>query len=240
MKFIIMVRDPMKRCQSHYAMVTSKQGTPEQLKTRGQAQWMTKTIDEVIQEDLQLLYNHGVIPYWDVHNNCLKENGQVIWNSFCNSKEEQDAWNSYVQHCLPLHTGSYGIISRGLYALQIQSWLQYQSNNKHVFDSDQFLLLKLESYKTYGVQHIMEYVWDHLGLPSYHVQDDAPKNTRSYETTMTSSTCQFLQCFFDLHNRRLERLVKESGIRTIVANHDGNGNIEDEWKHPVWNYETKN
>ena len=40
-KFFIMLRDPVKRARSHFAMVTSQDGTAEQRKVRGK-EWLKK------------------------------------------------------------------------------------------------------------------------------------------------------------------------------------------------------
>eukprot|EP00521_Asterionellopsis_glacialis_P013944 CAMPEP_0195307810 /NCGR_PEP_ID=MMETSP0707-20130614/37903_1 /TAXON_ID=33640 /ORGANISM="Asterionellopsis glacialis, Strain CCMP134" /LENGTH=488 /DNA_ID=CAMNT_0040372063 /DNA_START=948 /DNA_END=2414 /DNA_ORIENTATION=- len=218
MKFFIMVRDPIRRCQSHYAMVTSLDGTPAQIKARG-IQWKNKTIEQTIQEDLQLLHKYGVIPYWDMKKECMDEE---LWNNFVNSPQEQDAWNAYITNCVPLNTGSYGIVARGLYALQIQSWLKE-------FTPTQFLILKLEEFQNRGIQSIMEDVWCHLGLPPYQVHDESPSNTRSYKSTMAPHTQQMLERFFTPHNQRLEHLLHNT--RTGVRG--GGGEV---WKHPVWKY----
>ena len=50
LKFFVMLRDPVKRCFSHYQMVTSEDGTEEQKINQG-PDWQNKTFEEVINED---------------------------------------------------------------------------------------------------------------------------------------------------------------------------------------------
>ena len=52
MKFFVMLRNPVKRAESHFVMVASAKDTPAQLKARGN-EWRDKSLKEVIREDLK-------------------------------------------------------------------------------------------------------------------------------------------------------------------------------------------
>lgn len=54
-KLFVCLRDPVLRAYSHYQMVVDPEGTPAQLKTRGQSQWKTKSFAQVVDEELAIL-----------------------------------------------------------------------------------------------------------------------------------------------------------------------------------------
>jgi hypothetical protein len=209
LKFFIMMRDPVKRAISHYSMVTSPDGTPAQLKTRG-LEWRDKSFREVVDMELKKMNKCGLIPYWD------KDNGIVdhaVFDKFFGSAEEDDAWNQYLDRHVLLNTGSYGLLARGMYAVQLRPWLK-------AFQKDQFLMFRLESMKADGVQAMMQKVWAYLDLPNYFVRDETPKNTRDYQP-MDVEVKEYLERFFEPHNRKLAQVL---------------GCEEEEWKNP-WPYQ---
>eukprot|EP00980_Cylindrotheca_fusiformis_P009515 scaffold2077_cov119-Cylindrotheca_fusiformis.AAC.18 len=197
LQFFVIIRDPVKRALSHYAMVTSPEGTAAQLKTRG-SEWRSKSFREVVFEELQQMQECGLIPYWNIEAGEVDHN---IFDAFSGSEEEDSAWNLYLRRHVPLNTGSYGLLTRGLYALQLRPWFR-------AFHRDQFLVLRLESMKMNGVNATMKRVWKHLNLPNYYVHDEAPKNTREYEP-MEPEIETYLQKFFDPHNRQLASILEE-------------------------------
>jgi len=172
MKFFVMLRDPVKRAESHFAMVTSAKGTPAQLKTRG-SEWRQKSFRDVVMEDLEKMGQCGLIPYWNIEEGSID---QKVFDSFSGSTEESKAWEVYLKD-IPLNTGSYSILGRGLYELNLRPWFEN-------FSRDDFLVLQVERFKLDGVTNVMEKVWEHIGVPSYGVEDDSPKNTRSYDSFM--------------------------------------------------------
>lgn len=190
LKFFVMVRNPVDRAYSHYQMVVSPEGTPEQIKARG-TEWRHLTFEEVIQEDLVKMHSCGLIPYFD------SEMGHVDMDKFAafsGSKAENDAWDRFLFE-VPLNTGSHSLLARGLYELQLRPWFKF-------FDRSRFLILKLEEFKRDGVSKIMDLVWDHLGLPRYQVQDESAKNERSY-VPISEETRQYLQRFYAPHNAKM-------------------------------------
>jgi hypothetical protein len=203
LQLFVIIRDPVKRALSHYAMVTSPEGTAAQLKTRG-SEWRDKTLREVINEELQKMQGCGLVPYWNI------ETGKTdfeLFETFSASEEEDRAWNLYLCRHVPLNTGSYGLLTRGLYALQLRPWLR-------AFDRDQFLVLRLESMKANGVQATMNRVWEHLNLPNHPVHDETPKNTREYQP-MDTETEAYLRRFFDPHNRQLASALGDNTTEWI-------------------------
>jgi hypothetical protein len=199
MTFFVVMRDPIRRAASHYAMVTSPHGTPAQLATRGK-EWRDKTLSQVVDMELSKMDECGLIPYWDREGGIMNKN---VFDTFCGSIEERDAFHRYLEKHVPLNTGSYGLLTRGMYALQLQPWLQ-------AFDRDQFLCLKLESMASSGISTTMERVWSHLDLPNHPVDDDSAKNTREYQR-MEPVLQNYLQRFFDPHNRILASVLGVEG-----------------------------
>mmetsp|Transcript_9707 Transcript_9707/g.23851 ORF Transcript_9707/g.23851 Transcript_9707/m.23851 type:complete len:652 (-) Transcript_9707:68-2023(-) len=214
MKFFVMMRDPVRRAASHFAMVTSTDGTPQQLKTRG-SEWREKTLKEVIELEMKKMNGCGLIPYWQRSTLGTFFGGfvdQECFNEFAGSAAEEQAWNQYLEKYVPLNTGSYGLLTRGMYAVQLRPWIL-------AFDRDQLLCLRLESMKVDGVRPTMEKVWAHLDLPYHPVLDESPKNTREY-SSMEPDIEDHLQNFFEPHNRILSSVLQ---------------NDDDEWNDP-WPY----
>jgi Aspartyl/Asparaginyl beta-hydroxylase len=196
--FLVLTRDPIQRAESHFAMVTSPIGTPAQLKTRGM-EWREKSFAQVVQEEIQIMHDSGLIPYWNLTTRTCD---QSLFQAFVDTPEEDQAWAIYLERHVPLNTGSYGLLARGLYALQLRPWLRS-------FDPQDFLCLQLErDLDTAMVQATMERVFDHVGVPSaFTLPDVSPKNTRLYEPNMDPGLYQVLQRFFEPHNQRWESLV---------------------------------
>ena len=194
-KYIAILRDPSKRAKSHYEMVTSLDGTPEQIKNRGK-EWIEMTIEEVIESDLKNMKESGLIPYWNVDSKTID---MKKFYEFSGSKKEDLAFKEYLKTHVPMGTGSHSLVSRGMYELQLRQWIR-------AFSSDAFLVLKLEDMKKNGVNATMKKVWKHLGLPEYEVQDESAKNTRSYDE-MKDETKEMLDRFYKPHNARLELLL---------------------------------
>eukprot|EP00536_Pseudo-nitzschia_multiseries_P003245 jgi/Psemu1/185426/e_gw1.48.116.1 len=212
MKFFVMMRDPVQRAASHYAMVTSTDGTPAQLKTRG-SEWRGKTLGKVIETELIRMKNCGLIPYWNIKEGVLDRDA---FDRFAGSPKEAEAWDRYMRQHVPLNTGSYGLLTRGMYAVQLRPWFK-------AFDRDQFLCLRLESMKsTNGVKDTMQKVWAHLDLPNHPVEDESARNSRDYDATEPKIK-DYLQRFFEPHNRILASVLQETN--------------SEEWNDP-WPYDS--
>ncbi len=196
-KFIAIFRDPTKRAKSHYEMVTSLDGTPEQIKNRGE-EWVKMTFEEVIALDMKNMKNSGLIPYWDTETNTFDH---VTFKQFAGSKEEDMAFKKYLKDHVIMSSGSHSLVSRGLYELQLRQWIR-------AFSPDVFLSLKMEDLKNNGVNKTMKKVWKHLGLPDYTVEDEGAKNARAYDG-LSEETQKMLQKFYKPHSARLELLLGE-------------------------------
>lgn len=194
MKFLVMLREPIQRCESHYAMVTSPHGTPAQIKARG-SEWRESSLEEVLQKDLDLLQQCGVIPYWQTSRHVNRD----VYNSFIGTEEEYQAWMRYLSH-IPLHTGSYALIGRSLYALNLLPWLR-------AMDRSQFFVVSLDEEWSTDPQSVLTKVWQHLDVPHCSTVDAQPQNTRAYESKLSVEWKDCLQRFFEPHNERLVNLL---------------------------------
>jgi hypothetical protein len=201
-QMIILVRDPIKRAASHYAMVTSNDGTEEQLKARG-TEWREKSFEEVLEQDVRNMKEDGLLPYWDMENKTVDKD---VFDSFINSREEDEAWEQYIRTRVPLNTGSYSPLARGLYALQCRQWFRS-------FSKDKFLVMKLEdmSQNGKGVQWVVNKSLEHLGLPRFDVPDADKKNSREYNDPFEDKEDLkgWLERFFAPHNERFGNMIVE-------------------------------
>ena len=211
----VMVRDPIARAVSHYAMVTSDDGTPEQLATRG-VEWRNKTIEEVFEEDLSNMIEDGLLPYWDAESRTVD---MAAFEEFADSREEDEAWERYVTNRIPLNTGSYSPLARGMYALQCRQWFSS-------FPPEKFLVMRLEDMKTKGSQWAADEAASHLGLPKFNLPDSEKRNSREYGDPLggKGELRGWLERLFKPHNERFGRLVVEEL-----------GYDWAEWKDP-WSY----
>lgn len=209
-RFFVLLRNPIRRAESHYAMVTSKDGSPAQLKTRG-SEWRDKSMSQVILDELKELNACGLIPYFDVATGTVD---QTVFDDFSGSDAENQAWDRYLA-TLPLNTGSYGLLTRGLYELNLRPWFA-------AFAPSRFLILHLESM-TGNLPDTMSRVWDHLNLPPFDIEDETPQNQRSYQPSLSEEWTAYLHRFYAPHNRRLQRVLMD-----IKRSCDGN------WTCAAW------
>jgi hypothetical protein len=193
-RFLVTLRNPVRRAESHYAMATSTEGTPAQLQTRG-TEWRDKSFRQVVEEELSLMKLCGLIPYFNTE---MGEVDQSSWDSFSGSKEEDEAWDRYLAG-IPLNTGSHCLLGRGLYELNLRPWLK-------AFGAECFMSLQLEDFSA-NVNETMQSVWQHLGIPPFDVTDIAPKNQREYSSLIPEDLRTYLGAFYEPHNRRLESVL---------------------------------
>ena len=217
LQFFVLVREPVARAESHYAMVTSPVGTAAQLKTRGM-EWRHQSFWQVVMDDLQHMKDCGLLPHWTIETG---ECDEGVWKEFSGSPAEDQAWSVYLERHVPLHTGSYGLLARGLYELQLRSWLR-------AFPVNQFLVLVLERdlADSASLHRTMDRAWKHLGIPAITSLDDTTaQNTRDYKSFLEEKKDEdnyndkrgsvqkkrYLQKFFQPYNERLEQLMDQHG-----------------------------
>ena len=171
--------------------------------------------------DLQQMMECGLLPYWTIDSLAGKDGGvgadlwssavfdRAVYDSFSGSAEEDSAWERYLQTYVPLNTGSYGLLTRGLYELQLRPWFR-------AFDPSDFMVLKLEALTAdnNSTARTLRQVWDHLDVPPIGtVTDTTPKNARDYLPVMTTATKTFLQRFYEPHNQRHQHTLQSTQPR---------------------------
>lgn len=197
LKFFVVLRDPVKRCFSHYQMVTSEDGTEEQKMNRG-TNWQNKTFEEVVDEDFHLMHQVGLLPYWKSDNTV----DEKIFDQFVGSDEELVAYSRYQEH-IPMNRGSHSPVVRGLYHLQLRRWFKD-------FSRDRFMVIALETLSaSSSTQSILRQAFEHLGLPPVEVEDTSAKNKRPYSVQIKPDTQSMLENFYFAHNRVLHSLLGE-------------------------------
>ncbi len=65
-KLFVILRNPVDRAYSQYQMSIDPNGTPEQLKIRGQSQYIGKTFHEVVEEEIQTLKRLEITVSYDL------------------------------------------------------------------------------------------------------------------------------------------------------------------------------
>jgi len=177
-RLLVVLRDPVKRAHSHFQMTRDSSGNENQMKRRGHVKGMS--FSELIEEDLQRLREHNLL------DPNLDENGLD-----CFERE-------YLEKA-PLTHGGHSYVGRGLYAFQIELWLQ-------VFPREQFLFLRLDDLSKHTNQS-MRQVFEFLHVESMtEIEDISVKNARTYEP-MDGAIKQQLEEFYRPYNERLVRLL---------------------------------
>ena len=235
-KFIVLCRHPIHRAISHYAMVTSTAtATPAQLKSRG-TEWRQKSFAQVALEDLLLMKQCGLIPYWSIPGLTIHtkmDDTKAIqfildsmdtarlnrekFDTFTGSVQEETAWTKYITQHVPLQTGSYGLLSRGLYHIQIRMWIKAYPR------ASDFLIYKFESVTGRApnddatsniTMKMIQQIWNHIEVPFYEIPReilDERQNSREYTKSdiidTASKLYHFLQRFYELHNEQLHSLL---------------------------------
>eukprot|EP00903_Cladosiphon_okamuranus_P006863 g6684.t1 len=182
-RLLVMLRDPVKRAYSHYQMAIDPEGTPAQLRSRGGGGWTSKTFEQVVDEEEAVLAKAGVGP----------------------ETSPADFAKDYLS-TRPNGYGGHSLLGRGLYALQLQPWLE-------AFGTDQIKVLFLEEIvqSEESLQEAMDGVFEHVGLPPSPVEDKAPKNRRDYPP-MDETIRRRLRGFYAPYDDALRRLLKRDSL----------------------------
>ncbi|CAM9888508.1 unnamed protein product [Ectocarpus sp. 4 AP-2014] len=182
-RLLVMLRDPVKRAYSHYQMAVDPEGTPAQLRSRGGGGWTSKTFEQVVEEEKAVLEKAGVGP----------------------ATSPRDFARDYLS-TRPNGYGGHSLLGRGLYALQLQPWLE-------AFGRNQIKVLFLEEVvrSEHSLQEAMEDVFEHVGLPPSPVEDKAPKNHRDYPP-MDEGIRRRLRDFYAPYDAALRQLLRRESL----------------------------
>jgi len=150
-KFIVLMKDPIKRAVSHY-----RHNLQISRKKKTKPHW--SSITQAIEEDLNILYRLGFNnTNQEAQNSLLFEsqnqqknplllelNNDVVRNNLNGSDNEMIAWSHYQKIAIdnfPNRGGEQAIIGRGLYDVQLRSWFKY-------FPKKSFFFIKTEDLET--------------------------------------------------------------------------------------------
>lgn len=196
-KIMIILRNPVDRAYSQYRMTTDTNGTAEQLEMRGYSTYGHKSFDEVVDEEVAYLQSKGVSPHAEYSYQQFQE--QVMAHA-------------------PLSHGGHSIVARGLYALQVEQWLQEYTPHDQMKDNQGNNLIKVMSLgeiKSDGssnarMKATLRDVFAFVGLPPHDLSDKdiEPKNTRGTQVPMSDTAREKLTQFYQPFNERLFQVIR--------------------------------
>ena len=194
---LVMLRCPVARAYSQYQMVIDPEGTPEQEKARG-THWVGKTFQEVVEKEMEELEVCGVTP-----------------------EMTYDEFKTRFLSSRPQGYGSHSLLARGLYALQLQPWMEKFGGEKK-----QLMVLFMEEMRTgEAAQKQVGRVFEFLGLPSHDIIDTQAKNTRKYEALDEGMKAR-LAAFYAPFNRKLFEMLGRRGMEGWAGGEDaGEGGV---------------
>lgn len=206
-KLFVCLRDPVLRAFSHYQMVVDSQGTPAQLATRGRSHWVDKSFAQVVDEELAVMESLNITPdtpYAEFDSKYLAD------SKLC-----------------PMGHGGHSLVARGLYALQLEPWLEtyplctdIAREGVEPEEGGKLMVVRLEDLQS-KTEEVMSQVFTHIGLEPVQLEDSSAKNARSYrpldESIDLSNSVDMdvsneqaaarLRAFYQPHNARLESLL---------------------------------
>lgn len=120
-QFLVMLRNPTMRAYSQYQMSIDPTGTEEQRSVRGMASYASISFEEAVDAELSELAALGIkvelyvliVAVFDLYEN--QQDGKII--SYEMLKE------NYL-NSRPMNHGGHSLLARGLYAMQLQPWVE--------------------------------------------------------------------------------------------------------------------
>ena len=172
-RMIVMVRDPVARAVSHFAMITDPKATPAQRRSRGTA-WLGKTMRDVVEAELGVLVRHKVLKPRTGANLASKAAPPQSLLGAAPYDVDRAAFRAFLPR-IPNGHGAHSLLLRGFYAAQLAEWTD-------AFGADPFLVLRCEDMATpEGAQEAVALAMDHVGLRFHPIDDPSPKNARDYQ-----------------------------------------------------------
>lgn len=183
-KVIAILRNPIDRAFSHYNFVHD---------------WNKRrklTFQEFIAEDIRLLKKVGLIQDWS----------RTGFETFSGSVREFEAWETYVKRAQ-----NKGPVGRGLYAIQLEIWMdEFRKVNKSI--EDDLLVLRSEETKDNPKDAFHQSV-EFLGLErrraKHSVIEKDHHKTEYVHNGMSNGTYNMLYDLFEPYNQRLYNLLGE-------------------------------
>lgn len=192
---IVMLRNPVDRAFSQFQMIQDSNGTTEQLKVRGRSHYVGLSFEEVVEKELKEMFDAGITP-----------------------ESSYDDFKEKLLKSRPMDHGGHSLLMRGLYALQLQPYLEHwPADRLKILSIKQIqvgpVVLEKLTFLKFVVQgtpkevkNVVNEVFDFVKLPRVDILDIEPKNTRKYEPL--SEELRFrLERFFEPFNERLFSLL---------------------------------
>jgi hypothetical protein len=177
-KLLVMLRNPVDRAYSQFNMISDISGSPEQLAMRGHSQYVSMSFSEVVDKELEEIVSKGIT---------------------ANSSYE-DFQRLLLQPRQSYKHGGHSILIRGMYALQLEAYLER-------WPKEQLKVLCMEEeLKKDRLQRTMDEVFAFLDMPPDQIVDNEVKNSRSY-VPMDSAVRDRLKDFYRPYNERLFTLL---------------------------------
>jgi len=187
-KVVAILRNPIERAFSQYNFVFSKKGRGKE--GRGK-EGKRPSFDSYIANDIRLLKKTRVLEDWKVI-------GQP--------EEEFQAWERYIQFAK-----GKGPIGRGLYAIQLEIWMdEFKKGNKSV--EDDLLVLRSEEMKENpkdGYHQAVEFLGLERERAKRRVIEKAHHQTKYIHAGMSNETYKKLYDLYQPYNKRLYKLLGE-------------------------------
>ena len=202
-KVIAILRNPIDRAFSHYNFVHDHDALHGD------------TLEEFIHKDIRLLEKTGVLRDWASTED---------FESFSGSDEEFEAWETYLRRWDRLGPpGISGPVGRGLYAIQIEIWIDEMNKINKTTDDD-LLVLRSEDLRNNGVG-VYHRVARFLGLDrrsaKRHVVESEHHVTDYVHDGMPEEMYRSLHELYRPYNKRLYNLLGK----------DNWGGVWDEWTY---------
>ena len=183
-RFVVAVRDPVKRAYSQYNMTRDPVGTPAQLQRRGFAELGDRSFDQVVDEELRAIRDAGI----------TAESSNDAFQAFLDSVPWRSDGGFH---------GGHSWLLRGLYALQMRIFLEF-------FPPEAFCVVELEDLAADPLS-VMFRIHRHLGIEEEPLpaSELVPKNARSYQAL--SAKEQELTEFYQPFAQKWEEMCLKYG-----------------------------
>ncbi|CEG46544.1 (heparan sulfate)-glucosamine 3-sulfotransferase 1 [Plasmopara halstedii] len=177
-KVLVIMRDPVERAYSHYSMTADTEGSEKQKRNRGHHHLEARSFEQIVDDEIEELAKLGVHPNMN--------------------PDEFD--RTVLRTRLNYDHGAHSFLARGLYALQLASWIE-------AYGIDNVLLLTLDDFKSVeNLYATMDKVFNFLGLPYHRIKDTSAKNTRRY-SSIDEAVRVRLAAFYKPYNEKLYALL---------------------------------
>lgn len=196
--FIVMLRDPVARAASHFAMITDPEATPAQRRTRGTA-WLGKSLAVVALEELRYLVHLGLL----VRKGPLAHKDAPAAPRLTDPFVLDSTRLNVVLSEMPNH-GAHSLLLRGLYALQLRPWLA-------AFPSSSFFYVRCEDLDVdaHLTNDLVLQVQRHVGLREHplDLKDAKVKHNKRERDPLPSKIEAELRAFYEPFNDDLYQLL---------------------------------